>query len=316
MLYTVNTTKEYHTQNLKTLGWELTVCNALDAPESPCRKILKRDGTYGRLLYDYLKQFIPMGKIQNILEVGGGYGCLMRDFLNLQPGLNVTMLDISPLLLERQRQCLRDHHVRYLEQDFLDVAPSFLQAFDLVLLNENLGDFPTALDVSTDIFMDDPADLPPLLRRLLDIFDRYGFNKPEQKLFHVNIGAIEALEKLCGAAVPALFLSEHSCEASGAPVPAADPRTQPTGNPERIALKGHDEYTIKFSYLVDIARHYHYNVVRGPMADYIEPNFTDRVRAIVRSHFSANDEHEIIRQFIEDLYKYEYLILTKKEEAL
>jgi hypothetical protein len=52
------------------------------------------------------------------------------------------------------------------------------------------------------------------------------------------------------------------------------------------------------------------------MADYIEPNFTDRVRAIVRSHFSANDEHEIIRQFIEDLYKYEYLILTKKEEAL
>ena len=29
------------------------------------------------------------------------------------------------------------------------------------------------------------------------------------------------------------------------------------------------------------------------------------------SRFDISDEHEIIRQFVEDLYKYEYLILVR-----
>jgi len=49
------------------------------------------------------------------------------------------------------------------------------------------------------------------------------------------------------------------------------------------------------------------------MADFIEPIFSDRVMAALRSNISATDEYEIIRQFMYDIYKYEYLILIRKD---
>jgi len=52
--YTLNTTRSYHTDRLNSLGWELTVCNALHAEGTPIRKILARDGSFGHLLYDHL----------------------------------------------------------------------------------------------------------------------------------------------------------------------------------------------------------------------------------------------------------------------
>ena len=313
MHYTLNTTKEYHTQGLKTLGWELTVCNALYPPESPCRKILKNADSYGHLLYRYLNRFIPMGNVKNIIEVGGGYGYLMQAFLHHKPHLNVSMLDISPFLLQKQREHLKDDAIAYILQDFLDADGSYLRGFDMAICNENLGDFPTAINVSADIFKDSRYDLPPPFLKIRDIFDRYGLKTPDQELFNFNIGAIEALEKLCYAAIPYIFLSEHSCEASAPTAYTPYLQIQSSGNPEKIALQGHDEYTVKFSYLADVANYHGYDVVRGQIVDFIEPNFSDRALAALRSTFSANDEYEIIRQFIHDLYKYEYLILIRKE---
>ena len=79
--YYTNSTEDYHVTGLKTLGWELTVCNALQPEGTPLRKLLRRDDSYGHLLYDYLTAFVPMGAIRGIVEVGGGYGYLMKDFL-------------------------------------------------------------------------------------------------------------------------------------------------------------------------------------------------------------------------------------------
>ena len=80
--YTLNSTKAYHVNQLNTLGWELTVCNALYPEGTPVRKLLSRNGSFGHLLYDYLSQFIPMENVSQVLEIGGGYGYLMRDFLD------------------------------------------------------------------------------------------------------------------------------------------------------------------------------------------------------------------------------------------
>lgn len=41
MSYTLNTTNHYHINDLNSLGWELTVCNALYPETSPCRKALQ-----------------------------------------------------------------------------------------------------------------------------------------------------------------------------------------------------------------------------------------------------------------------------------
>ncbi|MCX5856473.1 MAG: hypothetical protein NTZ57_00915, partial [Deltaproteobacteria bacterium] len=121
----------------------------------------------------------------------------------------------------------------------------------------------------------------------------------------------KVLEKICHAGIPYIFMSEHSCEAR-APEPwRRFMQIEPTGNPERIRLKGHDEYTVRFSDLEKIALAFQYEIVRGPFADFLEVDFSGQVGYILRTGFSQKDEHEVIRHFVGDLYKYEYLILLK-----
>lgn len=313
MNYTLNTTKDYHIHGMETLGWELTVSNALYPKTSPCRSILKRKDSYGHLLHDYLNQFVPMEKVRNIIEIGGGYGYLMKDFLDKTASMKVTMLDISPYLLQKQKEALKDYKVAYIEMDFLEIDAAELKGFDMAILNENLGDFPTFIGIDKKIFRLSVDDMEQPLRKVRQLFDQYAFEQPETESFNLNIGAIEAVEKLCSSGIPYIFLGEHSCEAT---VPESYRRfidIQSSGNPERISLKEHDEYTIKFSYLQKLAETFNYRSVRGPFADFIEFDFSDKLRFIMASRSVVKDEHEIIRHFTEDLYKYEYLILIKMD---
>ncbi|MBN2124169.1 MAG: hypothetical protein JW821_07745, partial [Deltaproteobacteria bacterium] len=197
----LNRTTDYYAGGGETLGWELTVCNALEPENSPCRRILKRKDSYGNLLYEFLALHVPLDDIRSVIEIGGGYGVLMRDFLAKRP-LKATMLDISPTLSRRQRETLRDFPVTFLLQDFLDTDPDLLKDQDLAVLNENLGDFPTLLDIGRHVLRDPAGDLAGMERRARDLFDRYQLEEPETDPFHLNLGALEALEKLCLAGVP------------------------------------------------------------------------------------------------------------------
>jgi hypothetical protein len=89
---------------------------------------------------------------------------------------------------------------------------------------------------------------------------------------------------------------------------------QSSGIPEMISLKGHKEFTVKFSYLQKIAKMLNYKTRRGAFADFLHLNFNDKVKTALRLETPFNDEQEIIRQFVYDLYKYEYLILIKGDE--
>ena len=311
MDFEINDTRVYHLERLDTLGWELTVCNALDPEGSPCRRILRRSDSYGHLLYDFLSHHIPMQSLRKVIEIGGGYGCLMRDFLTRNGALRATMLDISPYLLQRQRHALSAHDVEYRQADILDVHPKELQCQDLAILNENLGDLPTLIGVQGDALRSSRRDSKDPLERLRRIFDRYRLQPPASESFNVNIGALEVVEKLCLAGIPYIFLAEHSCEATVPEPWRRRIRVRATGNPTKIALRGHDEYTVRFSDLECIARAFQYRTRRGPLADYIAFDFKDQVEYILRASASRTDEHEIIRHFIEDLYQYEYLILMK-----
>ena len=143
MSYLLNTTEDYHVNNLKTLGWELTVCNALYPQESPCRNLLQSKDSFGVQLYHFLEKLIPLQEVHNVLEVGGGMGYLMHDFLSLNPALSATMLDISPYLLEKQKEILSGFNVSFCQKDILKINPDDLACFNLVIMNENLGDLPT-----------------------------------------------------------------------------------------------------------------------------------------------------------------------------
>jgi hypothetical protein len=306
----LNSTADYYKSGEDSLGWELTVSNALYPEHSPCRKVLKKAASYGSLLYDHLSLFIPMGKVQNVLEIGGGYGYVMSDFLIRNPSMTVTMVDISPRFSAIQRQTLKNYMVHTVIADFMELDPSWLAGKDLAVLNENLGDFPTLVEIPKTIFHQN--HLEPLEGKVQELFRRYSFEVPDMDRFSFNLGAVEAVEKLCASGIPYIFMGEHSCEAEVPEPYRGFLFISSSHQPERISLKGHDEYTIKFSFLEKVASFYRYSTQRGAFADFLEIEWNDRLRRLMKSPSLADDESEIIRHFVEDLHKYEYLILMRR----
>ncbi|HPD55982.1 MAG TPA: class I SAM-dependent methyltransferase [Smithellaceae bacterium] len=308
MNYRLSTTEHYHTHELDTLGWELTVGNALYPENSPCRRILKTKASLGVNLYRFLEKYIPFSAVRDILEIGGGMGYLLRDFLELNPNIRATALDISPHLLNRQKETLQKYNVEFIQADVLKKDAAFFSRFDLIILNEIMGDFP-ALIPQNNFPSDKTEDLIYFESQAKHFANEYDISfAPDEA---INIGALTLLENICRAGVQYVYLSEHSCEAA----PPDDLRNMlqitPAGMPERITLKGHDEYTIKFSYLQKIAVAFNHKVRRGPIADFLPLKFCDKLTAIMRVKTPATDEQEIIQQFVYDLYKYEYLLLIK-----
>lgn len=308
MKYFINSTADYHQHDLNSLGWELTVCNALEPIDSHCRNILSSPFSFGEHLYNFLKKMIPLDEIHSVLEIGGGMGYLMRDVLSLNPSMHVKMIDISPYLIERQKETLKRFQIDFELTDILTVPSDSLSNFDLAIMNENLGDLPTLVAGQNN---DHSNNTDEIQEKLDDFNKKYnlplGLNESE----HINIGAMEIVEKLCVAGIQYIYLSEHSCEAS-VPEKMKHLLSFPTsGIPEMISLKGHKEFTIKFSYLQNIAEMLNYRTRRGPFADFLPLNLTDKVITALRLTTPFTDEQEIIRQFVYDLYKYEYLILMK-----
>ncbi len=308
--YHINDTASYHRKGLKTLGWELTVTNALEDASSPCRSVLKKNESFGNLLIDHLSIAIPLNSLSTVLEIGGGYGFLMRDFLRRYNVKKASMLDLSPVLLNKQKEILKDFTLAFIENDFFSMGADFFKDYDLVLLNEITGDFPTICDIDPNLFKTADLEKDPIMSRVKKIFITYSLPIPTES-FNLNNGAIEAVEKLCSAGVRYIYLSEHSCEATVPETLKNKINISSTQNPERIPLMGHCEYTIKFSYLVRVAEQLGYRVQRGQYKDFITFPYTDKLNFILTSN-SQKDEHEIIRQFIEDLYKYEYVLLMRE----
>jgi hypothetical protein len=295
MSYLLNTTEDYHVNNLTSLGWELTVCNALYPKSSPCRNVLQSKDSFGVQLYHFLKKLIPLHELHNILEVGGGMGYLMYDFLSLNPLLSATMLDISPYLLEKQKETLSGFKVSFCQKDILKITADHLAFFDLVARSNK--------NISADV------ESKHLQERIKYFQEKYALSFSEEE--NINIGAMEVVDKLCQARIKYIYLGEHSCEAS---IPAHLKHYfnfASSNNPEKITLKGHDEYTIKFSHLQKIADFCNYKIVRGQFADFLPLNFNDKVQTALRLGTPFTEEQEIIQQFVYDLYKYEYMVIMK-----
>jgi len=311
MNYFVNSTADYHRHDLTTLGWELTVCNSIQPAGSPCRNMLSSPLSFGEHLYKFLKGIIPFENIRSVLEIGGGMGYLKRDLLTLISPMRAKMIDISPYLLERQKETLASFDVDFELADIFAVPPESISGFDLVMMNENLGDLPTLVAGRKKQNGSDEITTG-MLQRLEHFNKKYdlplGLNKNE----HINIGAIEIVEKLCLAGIPYIYLSEHSCEATVPEEMKAYLSFPSPGNPEMISLKGHNEFTVKFSYLQKIAEMLNYETRRGSFADFLPLNLNDKIKTALKLKTPFNDEQEIIQQFVYDIYKYEYLILIKK----
>ena len=307
MRYFPNSTAKYHQHDLTSLGGELTVCKALEPPESPCRKALVSPLTFGQHLYHFLNKLFPMADVKNVVEIGGGMGYLMRGLLILDPGILAKMIDIPPFLLKRQKETLKSFQADYELNNIFTINPQTLSFFDLTVLNKNIGDFPALVVDQGKKGSDSPSEY---FREKLEHFCR-TYDLQADKGKNVNIGAMEVIEKLYLTGIKYTYLSEHSCETAVPDEIKLYLRFESAGVPEEITLKGHQEFTIIFSYLRKIARRLNYQTIRGSFADFLTLRMNDKIKMALSLTTPINDEQEIIRQFVHDVYKYKYLILIR-----
>jgi hypothetical protein len=303
----INDTREYHRKEIDSLGWEVTVCNMLELNNSIIQNILRKQGTFGNLLLDHIAKNYSRHSIKRVLEVGGGYGYIMRDILMRFPVKKAVMLDISSYLIQKQKKTLEEFEVEFIEKDFFDTDNGFLSGFDVVILNENIGDFETVAGLAKNVLGNDAFNR--IRENAMDLIEKYKLKSEMDGKIFLNTGAVRAVEKLCCAGIGFIYISEQSCE-SKAPGELEDVlELTPSAAPERIKLKGHDEYTIRFSDLIAVAEKFNYTVERGSFADFINPELNDKLINVLKSPVTS-DKNEIIQHFIHDLFKYEYLILT------
>lgn len=164
----------------------MTVCNTLWPVNSPCRKVLATPGSYGHLLFRYLSSFIPIPSIHHVIEVGGGYGYLMKDLLEEVSCERVMMIDISHHLLQRQMAILTGNGCEFYCEDFLETPEGRLAAMDLAILNENLGDFPTLTDLDDTLLSSPPDALEGPLKEARRPMEAYHLGVPSCLPFCLN----------------------------------------------------------------------------------------------------------------------------------
>jgi SAM-dependent methyltransferase len=177
-----------------------------------------------------------------VLEVGGGTGSFARAFIKQAANLEKTsveyhILDLSPALMENQRKILSDllPESRHFHQDATEFELSD-HAFDLIISNEVIADFPVA-QVQRNASEGDPK-WQGEGAQYLDKYDLSDEDAPDR--FVVNAGVFSFIERAWKHLKPGgtLIVSEYGAE---------------RGYPARSLHLNHDEYSIHFGHLAACA---------------------------------------------------------------
>ncbi len=174
-----------------------------------------------------------------VLEVGGGTGSFARSFLQQAASLNGTslnyhILDLSPALMESQRKILSEllPESRHFQQDATEFnLPG--HAFDLIISNEVIADFPIA-----SLQRNNKREWQGEGTYYLDKYNLSDKDAPDS--FVVNAGAFRFLERAWQHLKPGgtLLVSEYG-----------DEKLFPT----QCYHLNHEEYSIHFGHLATCA---------------------------------------------------------------
>jgi hypothetical protein len=292
----------------------MTICQSLSSPDAPCANGLETRDAFGEKLARFLTSQAGIQPGAKIIEVGCGYGTLMESLIGLLRPSAVTMVDISPRFHEMQKKALGCHdNVNFVLADVFDWLDTPGETADLLISNENIGDFPAADGLSPEKVRSMLAGgAPPddaLEERAVKLIWRYGLDLPEgDEPFALNIGAIEYLEKLRGRA-KTVFLSEHSADIVLKEPYSGFLEYRPAGRPRRIELKGHAEYTIRFDHLEKVAKALGFKTTRISMLEFLGVRHDAGARFVARAECVGNENAEILHEFLHHVKEYECLLL-------
>jgi SAM-dependent methyltransferase len=310
-------TTAYHAGDIPpSLFWELTICECLGDGASPYQSALERPAPYGELLARFLEARVGLAPTWRVVEVGGGTGSLMAALRRTVPLAEVTMVDLSPAFLARQRQTLAGYpQCRFVARDALDFLAGLDREVDLVISNENLGDLAQVTGIERASLARAVAggeDGPDPLGQVAEVVRRYRLDlsdAPER--FAFNLGPIRYLERLWPVA-KRVFLSEHGAD-TVVPAPWGEflSPTPGDGYPRRIPLKGHDEYTIRFGHLARVAQGLGYRVERCHMAELVGLRADEGIRCMARAGTRATERAEVVHEFCEHVADYQCMVLVR-----
>ncbi|MBW1645921.1 MAG: SAM-dependent methyltransferase [Deltaproteobacteria bacterium] len=309
----LNTTDHYYTGESPSLLWEMTISQSLGDGSGAFAQALEQPAAYGRRLGEFLlhETDLPVSGGE-IIEVGGGYGTLMAGLLQVLSPRRITMIDISSLLLERQREALAPvaagSEISFIREDVFTWLARERPAADLMILNENLGDFPTltGIDKQALTACQAPASAP-------------GEIPPPGELSPAQLAAeaarvIDLLELLAASGVSHIFLCEHGSDTM-LPWPfSLFPAIQPPGNhinPRRINLKDHAEYNIRFDHLEQAASRLGFTVRRAHLMEMLRLRFDDEIDYLLRKGKPENEAQEILLELYEHISEYQIMLLTR-----
>lgn len=308
---TVNDTSGFYEGESPSLFWEMTICQSLADASSSAARALEYPRAYGEILGGFLDSRLTPGAVPRVLEIGGGMGTLMG---NLRTALAIhdpTMVDISPRFSGMQRERLRGRG-KFVVSDVFLWLDATKDVFDLAIANENMGDLPTVVvpfvgDLHDMVRRGPPFDATPL-GRTARLVHGHHLPLPDGGTVAVNVGALELVEKLAGRA-GMVFLSEHSASVRSAPpydflIPLAD------GAPRRIALKDHDEYSINFDHLEQVAGDVGFKVERIWMPEFLGVRSDAGARFMAGAECAGNEVAEAVHEFLHHVKEYECALLT------
>ncbi len=330
----LNTTDHYYTGESPSLLWEMTISQSLGDGSGAFAQALEQPAAYGRRLGEFLlhETDLPVSGGE-IIEVGGGYGTLMAGLLQVLSPRRITMIDISSLLLERQRETLAPvaagSEIRFIREDVFTWLARERPAADLMILNENLGDFPTLTGIDKQALTacqapaSAPGEIPPpgelspaqLAAEAARVIDTYELDIVDlPPSFNLNYGALRLLELLAASGVSHIFLCEHGSDTM-LPWPfSLFPAIQPPGNhinPRRINLKDHAEYNIRFDHLEQAASRLGFTVRRAHLMEMLRLRFDDEIDYLLRKGKPENEAQEILLELYEHISEYQIMLLTR-----
>jgi protein-L-isoaspartate O-methyltransferase len=325
MTISENDTRAYHLGDRASLGWEQTISESHHDPASPYMEALKVRRTYGEVIGDLLA---GRGMIRDgfrVLEVGGGYGSLAHCLLSRFPGITATMVDISPVFCGRQRQTLAAFGDRatVIQADVFDYLGAGNQ-FDLIISNENMGDFPAVVDIPKGRLIDhmngrhsadrqEPGALEggylDQARAFIQALDIDPADAPD--IIHLNTGAARFI-RIAMESADRLFVVEHSSDWSIPPSMAdilRDPRTDRW--PKKIILFSHNEVTICFDHLKRLVNREGLSWEGGGLMELFGVRDDPEIRYILLSGSIRTAGHEIIGEFVDHIKEYQWLMIHR-----
>ncbi len=236
---------------------EVTVSHAYHSPHS-----ILGGKSYGEAFLDKIMEDRPLRPGSRFLEIGCGTGLFALNLLerlskmapHLYETIQYTMFDLSPALSESQRKICQKHldKIHFISGNIEDPAMLQDQKFDIIISNEVIADLSVDLAKKENLKRGDASSLAEKMIQKLHLNI-----EPAPPLFLINTGSIQFLERIKTLLLSGgrAYLTEYG---------------EKNRFPIEVKLGGHNEYSIHFGHLEQVANELGLNPHLESMANFLQ----------------------------------------------